>query len=149
MVRGNWRLLGPRVCVPSGPWISESWFVQVHAVLSTVPSVLSQDGTAPSFWGRTGTDGRTAVDGEVLAHITKIIPKSFQLLFWPWCKICEHLLHPYYFWLCFFKDYALCTQDFIHSEACITLLGSIGSHLKINSNRPMTVDDGRHSVRLE
>jgi len=30
--------------------------------------------------GRRGTE-RTAVDGEVLAHITKIIRKSFQLLF--------------------------------------------------------------------
>jgi len=40
-------------------------------------------------------------------------------------------------------------QDFIHSEACITLSGLIGFSLKIYSNRPMTVDNGRHSVRLE
>jgi len=92
---------------------------------------------------------RTAVDGTVLAHIAKIIKQSFQLLFWPWCKICQHLLSQYYCWLCFSKDYALCTQDFIHSEACITILGLIWSRLKIHSTLPMTVEDGRHSVRLE
>jgi len=142
----------------------ESPLALMSSVFATVPSVRDWSGrgrtarirpsesrtkTAQSVWGWTETDGKDGRRRRSLSAHNKNYKKIISITILTVMQDLWAYAPSILFLTLFLQRLHPLHQDFIHSEACITLSGLIGFSLTIYSNRPMTVDDGRHSVRLE